>query len=189
MNVFLAGATGVVGRPSIGILVKRGHRVFAFELGSEALVDGLPGVPGGTSYVGSFDREEAVEDEMLDFFASGHPLVEGVFAHFDDSPIGRVAHLEIDADENQGHGEGLIAIYKDGRAFDVLAVDSSGQPRREWADVFLRRPFRARRAMADGVTREDWAARIRRLAGAFERSRRPHAVAALVVKPRRRTTS
>jgi len=29
MNVFLAGSTGVVGRPSIRILVQRGHRVFA----------------------------------------------------------------------------------------------------------------------------------------------------------------
>jgi nucleoside-diphosphate-sugar epimerase len=29
MNVFLAGATGVLGRPSIRILVARGHRVFA----------------------------------------------------------------------------------------------------------------------------------------------------------------
>jgi nucleoside-diphosphate-sugar epimerase len=29
MNVLLAGGTGVVGRPSIGILVRRGHRVFA----------------------------------------------------------------------------------------------------------------------------------------------------------------
>ena len=29
MNVFLAGATGAIGRPSIGILVARGHRVFA----------------------------------------------------------------------------------------------------------------------------------------------------------------
>jgi nucleoside-diphosphate-sugar epimerase len=29
MNVFLAGATGAIGRPSIRILVARGHRVFA----------------------------------------------------------------------------------------------------------------------------------------------------------------
>jgi nucleoside-diphosphate-sugar epimerase len=29
MNVFLAGASGVIGRPSISILVGRGHRVFA----------------------------------------------------------------------------------------------------------------------------------------------------------------
>jgi nucleoside-diphosphate-sugar epimerase len=29
MNLFVAGATGAIGRPSIKILVKRGHRVFA----------------------------------------------------------------------------------------------------------------------------------------------------------------
>ena len=64
----------------------RGHRIFAIELGNEALVDGLPGVPGGSSYVGSFDREEAVENETIDFFASGHPLVEGIFAHYEEAP-------------------------------------------------------------------------------------------------------
>lgn len=41
-------------------------------------------VPGGSSFVGTFDREEAVEDEAVDFFASGHPLVEGVLAYFED---------------------------------------------------------------------------------------------------------
>ena len=66
----------------------RGRRIFAIELGNGALVDGLPGVPGGSSYVGSFDREEAVEDETIDFFASGHPLVEGIFAHFEESAAG-----------------------------------------------------------------------------------------------------
>ena len=74
----------------------RGHRIFAIELGSGAQVDGLPGVPGGSSYVGSFDREEAVEHETIDFFASGHPLVEGIFAHFEDSAIGRVARFEVE---------------------------------------------------------------------------------------------
>jgi hypothetical protein len=34
--------------------------------------------------VGTFDREEAVEDESIDFFASGHPLVEGVLAFVED---------------------------------------------------------------------------------------------------------
>ena len=33
----------------------RGRRIFAIELGNGALVDGLPGVPGGSSYIGSFD--------------------------------------------------------------------------------------------------------------------------------------
>ena len=62
----------------------RGRRIFAIEFGNEAIVDSLPGVPGGSAYVGSFDREEAVEDESIDFFASGHPLVEGVLAYFED---------------------------------------------------------------------------------------------------------
>ena len=71
----------------------RGRRVFAIELGSDALVDSLPGVRSGSTYVGSFDREEAVEDETIDFFASGHPLVEGVLAHFEDARAGpRGAH-------------------------------------------------------------------------------------------------
>jgi ATP-dependent helicase HepA len=62
----------------------RGRSTFAIEFGNEALIDSLPGVPGGSSYVGTFDREEAVEDESIDFFASGHPLVEGVLAYFED---------------------------------------------------------------------------------------------------------
>ena len=66
--------------------IPRGHRVFSIELGNGASVDGLPGVPGGSGYVGTFDREEAVENESIDFFASGHPLVEGIFAHYEESP-------------------------------------------------------------------------------------------------------
>jgi ATP-dependent helicase HepA len=163
----------------------RGHRVFAIELGHEALVDSLPGVPGGASYVGSFDREEAVEDEMLDFFASGHPLVEGVFAHFDDSPIGRVAHLELEIGDERG--EGLVALYKEAAAFEVVAVDFSGRLRPEWADAFGRRPFRARRATMD-APEDEWAARIRRLGATLDQSRRPHAIAAIVVRPRATVT-
>jgi len=67
----------------------RGRRIFAIEFGNEAIVDSLPGVPGGSAYVGTFDREEAVEDESIDFFASGHPLVEGVLAYFEDVEDGR----------------------------------------------------------------------------------------------------
>ena len=66
----------------------RGRRIFAIEFGNEAIVDSLPGVPGGSAYVGTFDREEAVEDESIDFFASGHPLVEAVLAYFEDTERG-----------------------------------------------------------------------------------------------------
>ena len=120
----------------------RGRRIFAIELGNGALVDGLPGVPGGSSYVGSFDREEALEEETLDFFASGHPLVEGIFAHFEESALGRVARFEVAI--GQERGEGLVAIYKDGPAFDVVVIDSAGRARPDWAAAFRQRPIRAR---------------------------------------------
>jgi hypothetical protein len=44
----------------------RGGRAYAIEFGSEALVDSLPGVAGGTSFVGAFDREYAVANETID---------------------------------------------------------------------------------------------------------------------------
>jgi len=157
----------------------RGHRTFAIELGREALVDGLPGVPGGSSYIGSFDREEAVDEEMLDFFAWGHPLVEGVFAHFEDSPLGRVACLEIAVGAERG--EGLVAIYKDGPTLEAIAIDDNGHQRPEWADAFRQRPFRARRVNIEELERDKWAAFIRRLSGVLDRSRRPEAVVGVVV--------
>jgi ATP-dependent helicase HepA len=160
----------------------RGRRTFAIELGNQALVDSLPGVPGGSSYVGSFDREEAVEDESIDFFASGHPLVEGVFAHVEDSPLGRVVRLEIDAGRDRG--KGLVAIYKDGPGFDVVARDSSGRDRPDWAVAFRQRPLRARRVSPGALDDPASADMVRRLGAQLEPSRRLHALAAVVVRPR-----
>jgi len=77
--------TGGCARLGFRVEHLRGRRIFAIELGNEAVVDSLPGVAGGSAYVGTFDREEAVEDESIDFFASGHPLVEGVLAYFEDN--------------------------------------------------------------------------------------------------------
>ena len=122
----------------------RGRRTFSIELGNEALVDSLPGVPGGSSFVGSFDREEAVEDETIDFFASGHPLVEGMFAHVEDSPLGRVVRLVLETGSERGAG--LVAIYKDGRGVRrgrtrLDRPSPSGLGR----GLSLQRPLRARR--------------------------------------------
>ena len=144
-------------------------------------MDSLPGVPGGSSYVGSFDREEAVEDETLDFFASGHPLVEGVFAHFDESSLGRVARIEVEIGRQEG--EGLVAIYKDGPAFEVVAFDSAGRSRPEWAAAFRAGSLRARRVIDDAVDRRHWKAMVRRLVAKLDPARRPHALAAIIVGP------
>jgi ATP-dependent helicase HepA len=159
----------------------RGHRVFAIELGSGALVDGLPGVPGGSSYVGSFDREEAVETETIDFFASGHPLVEGLFAHYDEAPLGRAARVQIEV--GLEHGEGLVAIYKEGPVIDVVALDAAGTPRPDWAAVFRRRPLRLRPVSDDDSDDRAWMGMVRSLGARLEPARRPHALAAIVVRP------
>lgn len=111
----------------------RGRRMFAIELGNGALVDGLPGVAGGSSYVGTFDREEAVEHETIDFFASGHPLVEGIFAHFDDSALGRVARFEVEIGEEQGEGLVLFTrmapCSRSWRSTPLVGLGRTGQPR------------------------------------------------------------
>ncbi|HLG55388.1 MAG TPA: helicase-related protein [Vicinamibacterales bacterium] len=159
----------------------RGHRIFAIELGNGALVDGLPGVPGGSSYVGSFDREEAVEAETIDFFASGHPLVEGIFAHYEDSALGRVARFEVEI--GQEPGEGLVAVYKDGPVFEIVAIDSDGVNRSDWAAALHQRPLRARPVTGDADEGVHWADMVRRLGTQLDATRRPHAVAAVVVRP------
>jgi ATP-dependent helicase HepA len=155
-----------------------GH-AFSIELGNQALVDSLPGVPGGASFLGTFDREEAVADERLDFFAAGHPLVEGVLAHLEESSLGRVAVLGVAIGSEKGLG--LLALYKDGPSFEAVAVDARGRPRPDWADVLRRRPLRTRR-VRPGLPREPgWPAAIRRMAASLDPARRPVALAALVV--------
>jgi ATP-dependent helicase HepA len=159
----------------------RGRRAFAIEFGNEALVDSLPGVPGGASFVGSFDREEAVENETIDFFASGHPLVEGVFAYFDDSAHGRVARFEVPIDAPGG--EGLIAVYKEGAAFELVALDAAARTRPDWAAALRERPVRARRLTDDAAADRHWRVLARRLGERLDAARRPYAIASIVVRP------
>jgi len=164
----------------LGFTVERpkGQRTFAIEFGNGALVDSLPGVAGGSSYIGSFDREEAVENEMIDFFASGHPLVEGIFAHYEEHALGRVVRVEVAI--GQERDEGLVAVYKDGPAFEVVAFDASGRARPDWSAAFHERSLRV-----SGVAGKDrdWTAMVRRLGAQLDPARRPHALAAIVVRP------
>jgi ATP-dependent helicase HepA len=159
----------------------RGSRKFAIEFGSEALVDNLPGVPGGASFVGTFDREEAVQDELIDFFASGHPLVEGLLAQFEDSRDGRVALLDVAIGREAG--EGVAVIYKDGPHAEVVAIDSAGRLRPDWAAVFHQRPLPVRPLRAESGGRVDWAALVSRVQRQLDTVREPHAVAGIVVRP------
>jgi ATP-dependent helicase HepA len=157
---------------------QRGRRAFSIEFGRTALVDALPGVPGGAGFLGTFDREEGVDDEGLDFFASGHPLVEGILAHIDESPRGTTAVLGVSFGRETGLG--LLALYKEGPVFEVVAVDADGKERPEWASVLLRRPLRGRDIDA-GLLDDEWSAAIRRMGLALDPARRPVAIAALIL--------
>jgi ATP-dependent helicase HepA len=159
----------------------RGRRTYAIELGHEALVDGLPGVPGGSTFVGTFDREEGIDNDLLDFFASGHPLVEGVFAHLEESAIGRVARVQIECGDELD--EGLVAIYKEGTGFDVVALDRAGRHRPEWASLFRESPLQARRPDPASSDDRGWVTVVRALADRLDSSRRPHALVAVTVQP------
>ena len=157
----------------------RGRRAYAIEFGNEVLIDSLPGVPSGSSFVGSFDREYSVEDESIDFFASGHPLVEGLLAHFEEDPKGRVARLAMQIPGQSGAG--LVAVYKDGPQFEVVAFDADGRSRPEWAEAFSRWPLAAEKMRPHDAEGRDWSALVTRLAPQLG-NRRPHAVAAVVVR-------
>jgi ATP-dependent helicase HepA len=159
----------------------RGRRTYSFELGHAAVVDSLPGVPGGSTFVGSFDREQSVEDETRDFFASGHPLVEGVFAHFEESARGRVARLQIEIGRQRG--DGLVAIYKDGLDYEVIAFDADGNARPDWAAALRQRPLRVRGLREERGADRPWMHTARTLGERLDKDRRPHALASIVVGP------
>ena len=158
----------------------RGPRAYAIEFGHEAVVDSLPGVPAGASFVGTFDREYAVEDERHDFFASGHPLVEGLLAHVDESQDGRVAALAMRADGPGGVG--VVAIYKDAARVEARAVDVTGLERPAWASLLVTRPSRVSAMAAADRAAHDWRAVVAAVAPHLGR-RSPDAVAAVVVRP------
>jgi ATP-dependent helicase HepA len=159
----------------------RGRQRFSVDFGNEAVVDSLPGVPAGSSFLGTFDREEAVEDETLDFFAAGHPLVEGLLAHLEDGPQGRVAALRVAIGREEGFG--LLALYKDGPGFEAHVVDDAGRARKDWARVIGARPLRASPVPSTVLREPGWTARVRRLGALLDSRRQPLAVAAIVVGP------
>jgi ATP-dependent helicase HepA len=146
-ETFVLGAAQLLGFETTE---KKGVRAHYVELGGESVVDSLPGVPGGTRYLGTFDRAEAVVREELEFFASGHPLVEGLLAELEDGPRGRVALLEL-----PGTGESgvmLFVLAGTGPLLHAEAVDAvTLRPHEDWA----RRVVEGRRSLR-GVTAEEW---------------------------------
>jgi ATP-dependent helicase HepA len=63
----------------------------AFHFGHALNVEGLPGldVMEDRTLLGTFWRDTAVEAEELEYFATGHTLVEALFGFLRDGPYGR----------------------------------------------------------------------------------------------------
>jgi hypothetical protein len=123
-------------------------------------------VPGGSRFYGTFDRAEAVRREELDFFASGHPLVEGLLAELADGPRGRAACLELPSRRHQG--EGLLVLRRAGEGVVPEVVDLEGRARPEWRAAVLDALPRARDAdpASFGLGGEAGRARLRAAARA-----------------------
>ena len=160
-----------------------GSATWLIGLGAEALVDRLPGVAPGSSFVGTFSREEAVERETIDFFSSGHPLVEGILSELHYGSRGRTACFEILGEEET---IGLFAIYRRGSALEAEAVDAAGKTRPELAAQLLEKDVRLDRAdHVQWTSMPEWKSAVMQMARRLPKGETPHAVAAFRVRPTR----
>jgi ATP-dependent helicase HepA len=79
----------------IGIRVDTDQEVDAFQaafhFGHALNVEALPGfdIANERTVLGTFWRDTAVEQEEIEYFATGHPLVEALFGFLRDGPYGR----------------------------------------------------------------------------------------------------
>lgn len=155
-------------------------RTWLVEFGSESLIDHLPHVQPGASFSGSFARETAVDDEGLDFFASGHPLVEGILAELAEGPRGRVGLLQVPGGEEVF---GLLALYKRGPEWHAVAVDGKGERRDDLAALLTDQALTFEHVDAKRWTSQPgWTKGIRRLARSLPEDEQPEAVAAFRIR-------
>lgn len=116
------------------VVEKQGRDTWYFEFGNEAVIDHVPNVGGETRWLGTFDREEAVHHETIDFFASGHPLVEGILLELKDGHRGEVTMLDI---PNTGiSAAGLMAWIQTGATAKPVVFDFEGVPQPDWEHYF-----------------------------------------------------
>ncbi len=156
MQAFCTGAAEELG---FEVVPRGGRAVTYIELGSGARVEGLSGVPGGSRFLGTFDREEALVRDELDFFGSGHPLVEGLLDELASGERGRAAMAEIPGLPTGAVG--LLGLLSTPVGLRTVAVDTEGRLRPGWAksaraNLALARPLSPRalglgRGFAGGI--------------------------------------
>ena len=124
--------------------------------------------------MGTFDRDHAVEDETIDYFASGHALVEGLLMHFEEDPKGTRGASRSPDPWRRRQGVGLD--QQRGPQFEVSALDTDASA----AGLGGRVAASQEMSSADAIG-SDWRSLIARLA-TQQGDRTPHAVAAIVVR-------
>ncbi|RLE25195.1 MAG: hypothetical protein DRJ65_08355 [Acidobacteria bacterium] len=160
---------------------QRGEDRWFIALGGEALVENLPGVPDESRFLGTFNREEAVTNESLDFFSSGHPLVEGVLEELQQGNRGRTACFVATGDEEVF---GLLALFKREGEIEAVVVDAGGLIRPDLAEALTAPECDLK--PADGrrwASLPGWADVIRRMAAALPDHDVPQALAAFRINP------
>jgi len=158
----------------------RGRATWELEYGRLARIEHIPGVEPGASFLGTFDREEAVEKEALDFFAFGHPLVEGILAELEEGARGRVAAFQIAGDEEV---LGLLALYKRKGRLEAVAVDGSGRRRDDLARLLTSGELETEKIKTrKWIEQDDWARAIQHMARALPDDEIPQAVAAFRIR-------
>jgi len=152
------------------VVEKGGAGLYYVEFGRGAKIDSLPGVVGGARYLGTFDREEAVEKEELEFFASGHPLVEGLLLELEDGTRGRAAMIEIpEGVLDRSGAAGLLCFYKHGPDVVGVVIEADGTRRPEWVAPLRNALPDARRVRSENWNiKEGWAEAIRALGDRLE---------------------
>jgi ATP-dependent helicase HepA len=179
---FSLGAASSLG---LEVVEKGGEALWYLAFGAGATVDTLPGVPADARYLGTFSRGEAVRREEIDFFASGHPLVEGLLLELCDGPRGRAALFELDGLGTRRAG--LLLLFKHGPATAPVVLDRHGRERPDWIE-----PLRAGLARARPIRPTDrtldarWRESIHTLAA---RAAPPHPGATLEAAAFFRSTS
>jgi len=138
---FSLGAANDLG---LKIVDKGGTALYYLELGTSLTVETIPGVPDGSRWLGTFDRVEALQKDEFDFFASGHPLVEGLLLELEDGTRGRTAMFTVPSAELRGAG--VICVFKDGAEFQSIVFDTKGEQRPEWATQIIESLPKARPA-------------------------------------------
>ena len=164
-----------------GVVVRAASR-FGFEVDQQSGERTWRIVPPGTSVLGTFSRERAVDEETLDFFSSGHPLVEGILIELEEGPRGRVALFQVPGDDDVF---ALMAIYRDGADWRAVVVDAKGALRPDLAERLTREPVATEPVEVKKWTGQaGWGKAIRRMAEALPKDLKPQAVAGFRVRRR-----